>query len=206
MKKLALTTAIALALATAAYGADRGGGGGPSGGGGGLGGGGGRSGGAGISAQGGAPGGFSGSASSFRGGPGGPSGFSGMSRGPAGGVYNQGNIRSYQQQGNMQPNRQGQHLYNQGNMQPYRQGQHLYNESDRGYGYDRGPHGEGARNLDRRGVVSGNFFEHGRHFRFRRFFNGEWVFLNAWDDCTAYAWVNVAPGAWAWAPINVCIG
>ena len=56
------------------------------------------------------------------------------------------------------------------------------------------------------GVVSGNFFEHGRHFRFRRFFNGEWVFLNAWDDCTAWAWVNVAPGAWAWRPINVCIG
>jgi hypothetical protein len=30
--------------------------------------------------------------------------------------------------------------------------------------------------------------------------------LNAWDDCTAWAWVNVAPGAWAWRPINVCIG
>ena len=57
-----------------------------------------------------------------------------------------------------------------------------------------------------RGVVSGNFFEHGRHFRFRRFFNGEWVFLSAWDDCTAWAWVNVAPGVWAWRPINVCIG
>jgi hypothetical protein len=59
---------------------------------------------------------------------------------------------------------------------------------------------------DRRGVVSGNFFEHGRHFRFRRFFNGEWVFLNAWDDCAAWAWVNVAPGVWAWRPVDVCIG
>ena len=24
----------------------------------------------------------------------------------------------------------------------------------------------------------------------RRFFNGEWVFLNAWDDCTAWAWIE----------------
>jgi len=88
---------------------------------------------------------------------------------------------------------------------PNAQGRHLYNEGDREHGFDRDRQG-GPRNLDRRGVVSGNFFEHGRHFRFRRFFNGEWVFLNAWGDCTAYAWVNVAPGAWAWAPVNVCIG
>jgi hypothetical protein len=199
MKKLAFTTAIALALATAAYGADRGGHGGPSGGGGGPGG-------AGFSAQGPA-GGFSGSASSFRGGPGGPSGFSGMSRGPASGVYNQGNIQSYQRPGNLQSYRQGQqgqHLYNQGNMQPNREGQHLYNEGDREHGFDRNE--GGARNLDRRGIVRGNFFEHGRHFGFRRFFNGQWVFLTDWDSCTAWAWVNVAPGAWAWAPVNVCIG
>jgi hypothetical protein len=25
-------------------------------------------------------------------------------------------------------------------------------------------------------------------------------------DCTAWAWVNVEPGAWAWRLINVCIG
>src|SRR4029077_5085929 len=31
-----------------------------------------------------------------------------------------------------------------------------------------------------------------------RFFHGEWVFLSAWEDCTAWAWVAIAPGAWAW--------
>ena len=50
---------------------------------------------------------------------------------------------------------------------------------------------------DHPGVVRGNFFEHGRHFRFRRFFHGDWVFLTDWDSCTAWAWVNIAPGAWA---------
>jgi hypothetical protein len=58
----------------------------------------------------------------------------------------------------------------------------------------------------RQGLASGNFFEHGRRFRFRRFWNGQWVFLNDWSGCTAWAWVHVAPGIWAWRPINVCIG
>ncbi len=57
-----------------------------------------------------------------------------------------------------------------------------------------------------RGVVSGNFHEHGRHFHYRRFWNGAWVFLNDWDDCTAWMWVHVAPGLWAWRPVDVCIG
>ena len=57
-----------------------------------------------------------------------------------------------------------------------------------------------------RGVERGNFFEHGRRFGFRRFWHGQWVFLNGWDDCTAFVWVHVAPGVWAWRPIDVCIG
>ena len=59
---------------------------------------------------------------------------------------------------------------------------------------------------DHPGVVRGNFFEHGRHFRFRRFFHGNWVFLTDWDSCSAWAWVNIAPGAWAWRPVDICIG
>ena len=54
--------------------------------------------------------------------------------------------------------------------------------------------------------LRGDFFEHGRHFHFRRFWHGEWVFLNDWNGCTAWAWINVAPGVWAWRPIDVCIG
>jgi hypothetical protein len=57
-----------------------------------------------------------------------------------------------------------------------------------------------------RGVVRGNFFEHGRRFGFRRFWHNEWVYLTDWDSCTAWAWVHVAPGLWAWRPIDVCIG
>jgi hypothetical protein len=58
----------------------------------------------------------------------------------------------------------------------------------------------------RHGINHGNFFVHGRHFGFRRFWNGQWVFLTGWDACTAWAWVAVAPGVFAWAPIDVCIG
>jgi hypothetical protein len=66
--------------------------------------------------------------------------------------------------------------------------------------------GKGDLGNFRHGIVTGNFFEHGRHFGFRRFWNDQWVFLTDWDSCTAWAWVNVAPGAWAWAPIDMCIG
>jgi hypothetical protein len=72
----------------------------------------------------------------------------------------------------------------------------LYNRADRDHDFDR----------DHRGIVRGDFFEHGRHFRFRRFFHGEWVFLSDWDDCTAWAWVHLAPGVWAWRPVDICIG
>jgi hypothetical protein len=61
-------------------------------------------------------------------------------------------------------------------------------------------------NFDHHGVVRGNFFEHGPHFGFRRFWHGDWVFLTDWDSCTAWAWVNIAPGAWAWRPVDICIG
>jgi hypothetical protein len=83
---------------------------------------------------------------------------------------------------------------------------HLYNRADRDHDFDRDRKTEGGRNFDHRGVVRGNFFEHGRHFGFRRFWHGDWVFLTDWDSCTAWAWVNIAPGAWAWRPVDICIG
>jgi hypothetical protein len=82
------------------------------------------------------------------------------------------------------------------------------NRVENGNRVGKGNLGVGKANLGnfRHGIVSGNFFEHGRHFGFRRFWNGEWVFLTDWDSCTAWAWVNVGPGVWAWSPIDVCIG
>ncbi len=71
------------------------------------------------------------------------------------------------------------------------------------YGKDYDHHDNDFRH---KGIVRGDFYEHHRHFRFRRFFHGEWVFLNDWDDCTAWVWVHVAPGVWAWRPVDVCIG
>ena len=85
-------------------------------------------------------------------------------------------------------------------------GRHLYNRADRDHDFDRDRNFEGNRDIRNRGIARGNFFEHGRHFHFRRFFHGEWVFLTAWDDCTAWAWVAIAPGAWAWQPVDVCVG
>jgi hypothetical protein len=85
-------------------------------------------------------------------------------------------------------------------------GRRLYNRADRDHDFDHGRNFEGSRDFQRRGIARGDFFEHGRHFHFRRFFNGEWVFLTAWDDCTAWAWVNIAPGTWAWRPVDVCVG
>lgn len=189
MKKLAFTTAIALALATAAYAADRGGkGSGP-----GMGGGGG---GPGLSAQGPGPG------SAGPSGARGPSGFSNSmapSKGPSQSLYNhaQTNMNSYKQGGpNFDKDRRFSDRDNN---------RHLYNSADRNHDFDRDHRGRDF-DRDHRGVVSGSFFEHGRHFRFRRFFHGEWVFLSDWDDCTAWAWVHVAPGAWAWRPVDICVG
>ena len=84
------------------------------------------------------------------------------------------------------------------------EGKNFENREGRNVEGREGNHFEGDR--DHHGVVSGNFFEHGRRFHFRRFWRGEWVFLNGWDDCTAYAWVHVGPGTWAWAPVNICVG
>jgi hypothetical protein len=85
-------------------------------------------------------------------------------------------------------------------------GRHLYNRADRDHNFDRDRNFEGDRDFQHRGIVRGDFFEHGRHFHFRRFFHGEWVFLTGWDDCTAWAWVHIAPGTWAWRPVDICVG
>jgi hypothetical protein len=192
MKKLAFTTAIALALATAAYAQDHHGGGG-------------RGPGPGIGGGGGSPG-LSAQAPS-----GGPSNF-GASRGPSApnnmsGLNNRAptNMNSYKQGGqNLDKdrfsNRDRDRFSDRDN------GRRLYNRADRDHDFNRDRNLEGSRDFQRRGIVSGNFFEHGRHFRFRRFFHGDWVFLTAWDDCTAWAWVNIAPGTWAWRPVDVCVG
>jgi hypothetical protein len=134
-----------------------------------------------------------------------------LSRGPSG-PSNFGNGGSARQFSRTNQGPQGRTVYNQ-----ERGNRNLYNRYE-GENRNRFENREGnrfgnregnrfnGRNPDHRGVVSGNFFEHGRHFGFRRFFNGEWVFLTDWDSCTAWAWVNVAPGAWAWRPVDVCIG
>ena len=210
MKKLAFTTAIALALTTAAYAQDHHGGGGGRGPGPGVSGGGS----AGFSAQGAGPGAGPGASLSARGSSGLSNGM-GTSRGPSGNLYNHAttNMDSYKQGGpnldrdrhisDRDQNRMGDRDHDR--FSDRDQGRRLYNRADRDHDFDRDRH-EGNRNFDHRGVVSGNFFEHGHHFRFRRFFNGEWVFLTAYDDCTAWAWVNVAPAVWAWRPVDICIG
>jgi hypothetical protein len=123
-------------------------------------------------------------------GPSGPSNFSSMSRGPSGPSNMS---RGPSGRSNFAQGPQGRTLYNQ-----ERGSRSLYNrQSD----FDRGKFDRDnriGRDVDRnhgadfrhRGVVSGNFFEHGRHFHFRRFFNGEWVFLTAWDDGIAVAEAN----------------
>jgi hypothetical protein len=79
----------------------------------------------------------------------------------------------------------------------------LFNRADRHRDFDRDRVQGDFRHRD---VERGSFFEHGRHFGFRRFWHGQWVFLNDWDDCTAFVWVHVAPGVWAWRPVDICIG
>jgi hypothetical protein len=187
MKKLAITTAIALALGTAAYaqghphGMSMGGGGG---------------GGAsfkGAGPTGGGPGAnFNAGARTFSG-----ANTMGPSHGPAN-LYNRAPTTNTYSKTNAENFNENKDHYTQ-------RGPHqLYNRYENNH--VPGNSVEGRSNFQRRGIVSGNFFEHGRHFRFRRFLNGEWVFLTDWNDCTAWAWVNVAPGIWAWRPIDVCIG
>ena len=131
-------------------------------------------------------------------GPSGPSNFSGTSRRPTANVYNRAPTMN---------------TYNRTNGQNFNRNSDRFTERNNGALYNRyegnrteGNRLEGRRNPDNRGVVRGNFFEHGRHFGFRRFFNNQWVFLTAWDSCTGWVWINVAPGTWAWTPINICIG
>jgi hypothetical protein len=122
-------------------------------------------------------------------GPSGPSNFSSISRGPSGpsnmsrGPSGRSNFA--QGQGRTLYNRQGD--VNRGN---FDRDNRIGRDVDRNHGA----------NFRHRGIVRGDFFEHGRHFHFRRFFHGEWVFLTDWDDCTAWAWVHLAPGVWAWRP------
>ena len=119
-------------------------------------------------------------------------------RGPTGNVYNRAptNMNTYRNNGGN---------YNRFSQRNQRE---LYNryEGEKGNRFEN-REGKGQnQNFDHRGIVRGNFFEHGRHFGFRRFFNGQWVFLTAGDSCSAWAWVNVAPGVWAWRPVDICIG
>ena len=195
MKKFVFTTAVALVLATGAYaqghhnvGMSGGGGGfaahGPT-----------TGGGASFAAHGGA--GFSA-----------PRGMGsnttmGSNRGPMTSLYNRAPTTM--------------HSYKSGNSRNYNrfternQGPHYYdryegrndNYEHKGTAHNFIEHGH---NYNHHGVVGGNFYEHGRQFHFRRFWHGEWVFLNDWDDCAAWVWVHIAPGVWAWRPIDVCIG
>lgn len=207
MKKLAVTTALALVLAGSAYAQGHHGGGGSIGGGGGAQVSGGAHGGGGA--------GFNGSAHV---GGGGQAMMSHGSAGPSAG--NRGAMASHNGSGSMRGSQfsgadrgaQGRTVYNQqgGNRSVYDR----YDDRDRGrenFSRDRG-HESLGRDRDRgmdfrhRGVVRGNFSEHGRHFGFRRFWHDEWVYLTDWDSCTAWAWVPVAPGVFAWRPVDVCIG
>jgi len=139
----------------------------------------------------------------------GPTGRSNFAQGPQGRtLYNQ-------EHGNRDIRGDERGQYGRLDRDDLRHGRNLYNRQgdvDRGK-FDRDNRvGRTDRDRDHgadfrhRGIVRGDFFEHGRHFHFRRFFNGEWVFLTGWDDCTAWAWIHVAPGVWAWRPVDVCIG
>src|SRR6516225_10833331 len=205
MRKFVVTTALALVLAGGAYAQGHHGGGG---------------GGGGVAAHGGGGGGPGPSFSAQRG----PSGPSMGNRGPTANVYNRAPTTNAYNGGNhsrFTERNRGQ-LYNRyegenRNRFENREGNRVENgnrfanrEGNRVENGNRVEHGirVGKANLGnfRHGIVRGNFFEHGRHFGFRRFWNDQWVFLTAWDSCTAWAWVNVAPGAWVWTPIDICIG
>ncbi len=143
--------------------------------------------------------------------------FSRTNEGPQGRtLYNQ--ERGYGTYGH---NEHGNHLYNSYGDHEHstyghnEHGNHLYNSyGDHEHGTygrnERGNHGinVGHANINefRHGLNHGNWYVHGRHFGFRRFWGGFWVYLTAWDSCTAWAWLNVAPGVWAWTPVDICIG
>src|SRR5215471_6338101 len=193
MKKLVITTTLAAVLAGGAYAqGHHGGGGGMGGGGGGMG-----MGAGGHASMGGGWGGGP-SMMSHGGGPGG-GGPSMMSRAPSGGPSGFSRHSSLNGRSS-QFTRNNRTLFNQ------EHGNRLFNRVDRDDRMRRDIDHDRDIDFRHRGIVRGDFFEHGRHFRFRRFFHGQVVFLVGFDDCTAWAWVHVAPGVWAWRPINVCIG
>jgi hypothetical protein len=110
---------------------------------------------------------------------------------------------------NNRSGREGREHFTEGNQHRYfnrYEGREGRFEGREGRFEGRGGRFEGRNSEFRHGIARGDFFEHGRHFHFRRFWHGEWVFLTGWDDCTAWAWVHLAPGVWAWRPIDVCIG
>jgi hypothetical protein len=214
MKKLVFTAAVALVLATGgAYAQHHGGGGG--GGGGGMGGGGGVSAGAAGGFRGGGGGAGLGAGANFNARTGGPS-MGARTMGPSGptrGLYNStrspSGTASFGRHGpNGVTGRTSQRNFANSNRRNFASGNQRrtfnYAGPNRGRELTQGGNRNGA--AFRRGLASGNFFEHGRRFRFRRFWNGQWVFLNDWSGCTAWVWIHVAPGIWAWRPINVCIG
>ena len=130
--------------------------------------------------------------------------------GPTGGLYNHsqsGSGAGVRQNGNFSRNneRLGRTAQRGNNFANGNQGRNTYNYAGGKQGREFQGRNRGSADF-RQGLASGNFFEHGRHFRFHRFWNGQWVFLNDWSGCTAWAWVHVAPGIWAWRPIDVCIG
>jgi hypothetical protein len=214
MRKLIVTTALAVVLSGGAYAAgDHHGGGGPGGGFArpSMGGGGGGPGPSRMSRSGGGPG-----PSMMSRGPSGPSNFGGpnttkgsqFSRTTQGPLYNSyGNHEhgySHNEHGTYGNHEHGMYSHNV-------QGNHLYNSYNHEHGMnEHGNHGihVGQANINefRHGIDHGNFYVHGRHFGFRRYWNGVWVYLTGWDACTAWTWVAVAPGVFAWAPVDVCIG
>jgi hypothetical protein len=139
----------------------------------------------------------------------GPSGqFSRNSQGPQGRtLYNQGPGNQHGQYSRLD-RAQGHNLYNKSGGDHDMDFRHRGGDHDMDFRHRGGDHNNVGveHNNFRHGIARGDFFKHGRHFHFRRFWHGEWVFLTGFDDCTAWAWVNVAPGVWAWSPIDVCIG
>lgn len=176
-----------------------------------MGGGGGMSAGAGFRGPGAGAGFGAGAGGGFNARTSGPSAGTMGRGGPTGGLYN------YSRSGNANVGRNnnvgrnserftGRTQQRGNNFAARNQGRNTYNYAGRNPSREVNQRGNRTGGSFRQGLASGNFSEHGRHFRFRRFWNGQWVFLNDWSGCTAWAWVHVAPGIWAWRPIDVCIG
>ena len=171
MKKFVFTTAVALILTTGgAYAQVHHGAGGMGGGGGGMGGGG-MSAGAGVRGPGPGPGFGGAGAAGFNARA---SGAGIMERGgPTGGLYNysqSGSGAGVRQNGNFSRNneRLGRTAQRGNNFANGNQGRNTYNYAGGKQGREFQGRNRGSADF-RQGLASGNFFEHGRHFRFRRF-------------------------------------